>query len=56
MRGYGLPVWVGSADRMWLHFPRQDVALQVINGQGPVGPLAKEVEAWRRRLPARQGR
>ena len=55
MRRYALPVWVGSGDRMWLHFPRQEVALQVMAAAAPAGPLAAEVEAWRRRLPPRRG-
>ncbi len=54
LRRYALPVWVGSGDRMALHFPRQEVALQVMQGAAPTGPLAAEVEAWRRRLPPRQ--
>ena len=54
MRRYDLPVWVGSGDRMWLHFPRQEVALPVMRGEAPAGPLAAEVEAWRRRLPPRR--
>ncbi len=53
MRRYGLPVWVGSGNRMWLNFPRQEVALQIINGAAPSGPLAAEVQAWRRRMPPR---
>jgi hypothetical protein len=55
LRRYGLPGWVGSGDRMSLHFPRQAVALAVMNGSVPTGPLAAEVEAWRRRLPPRRG-
>ena len=47
-----LPVWVGSADRMSLHFPRQEVALVVMGAKAASGAVAGEVEAWRRRLPA----
>jgi len=54
MQGYGLAVWVGSGDRMWLNFPRQELALQILDGGAASGPLAAEVEAWRRRLPPRQ--
>jgi hypothetical protein len=55
MRRYGLPVWVGSGDRMSLHFPRQEVALALIRGAVAPGPLALEVAEWRRRLPPRIG-
>jgi len=54
MRRYRLPVWVGSGDKMWLHYPRQEVALAVMNEAVPTGPLAAEVDAWRRRLPAQR--
>ncbi len=52
MRRYGLPVWVGSGDRMSLHFPRDEVALHLIRGTIPSAAIAREVEAWRDRLPA----
>ena len=53
MRRYGLPVWVGSSDRMSLHFPQQDVALHLMHGTIPPPALAREVAAWRSRLPSR---
>ncbi|HEX4693098.1 YkgJ family cysteine cluster protein [Sphingomonas sp.] len=51
MRRHALPVWVGSGDRMALHFPREEVALHVINGTVAPAALAREVDAWRERLP-----
>ena len=51
MRRYALPVWVGSGDRMSLHFPREDVALHLMRGTIPSGAIAPEVDAWRDRLP-----
>jgi len=53
MRRRGLPVWVGSGDRMSLHFPRQEIALHLMHDSVPPAELAREVEAWRRRLPHR---
>jgi hypothetical protein len=50
MRRFGLPVWVGSGDRMSLHFPRQEVALHVMHGTRPPTEIEGEVQAWRRRL------
>ncbi len=55
LRRYGLPVWVGSGDRMSLHFPRQEVGLAVMRGEAPEAAIASEVEGWRRRLPPRSG-
>lgn len=52
MRRHALPVWVGSGDRMSLHFPRAEVALPLINGTAPPPAIADEVAAWRARLPA----
>ena len=51
MRRYALPVWVGSGDRMSLHFPRQEIALHLMHGSMPPAPLAAEVTAWRSRIP-----
>lgn len=51
MRRYGLPVWVGSGDQMSLHFPREDIALHLIRGTTPSAAIAREVDAWRDRLP-----
>ncbi len=51
LRRYGLPVWVGSGDRMSLHFPRQEIALHLIDGTTPPPVLAQEVSAWSSRLP-----
>jgi Fe-S-cluster containining protein len=51
MRRYGLPVWVGSGDRMSLHYPREEVALHLIRGTTPSAAIAREVDAWRKRLP-----
>ncbi|THD38243.1 MAG: YkgJ family cysteine cluster protein [Sphingomonas sp.] len=53
MRRYALPVWVGSGDRMALHFPRQEIALHLMHGTPAPAAIAREVEAWRRRLPRR---
>jgi hypothetical protein len=50
MRRYGLPVWVGSGDRMSLHFPRQEIALQLMHGTAPSTILEREVGEWRARL------
>lgn len=55
LRARDLPVWVGSGDRMSLHFPREAVALAIMNGEAPTGLLGAEVDAWRRRLPPRRG-
>lgn len=51
LRRIGLPVWVGTGDRISLHFPREAVALHLINGTEAEGALADEVAFWRRRLP-----
>jgi hypothetical protein len=51
LRRYALPVWVGSDDRMSLHFPRQEIALHLMRGTVPAGDMTREVDAWRRRLP-----
>jgi hypothetical protein len=51
LRRYALPVWVGSGDRMALHFPRQEIALHLMNDTTPPAETAAEVEAWRTRLP-----
>lgn len=53
MRRYRLPVWVGSGDRMSLHFPREEIALHLMYGTVPPAALVQEVEAWRRLLPQR---
>jgi hypothetical protein len=50
MRRLGLPVWVGSGDRMSLHYPREEIALPLIRGTPPPAAIAGEVEAWRQRL------
>jgi hypothetical protein len=51
MRRYGLPVWVGSGDRMSLHFPREDIALHLMRGTTPSAAISREVDAWREKLP-----
>jgi hypothetical protein len=51
LRRIGLPVWVGSGERMSLQFPRDAVALHLIDGTAPEGDLAREVAAWRSLLP-----
>ena len=50
LRRIGLPVWVGSGERISLHFPRQAVALHLVNGTEPQADLAEEVAFWRSRL------
>jgi hypothetical protein len=50
LRRIGLPVWVGSGNRIALHFPREAVALHLINGTEPQGDVAGEVAFWRSRL------
>jgi hypothetical protein len=50
MRRYGLPVWVGSGDRMSIHFPREEIALHLMQGTTPPPAIAREVDAWRERL------
>lgn len=50
---YDLPVWVGSGDRMALHFPGEEIALQIMGAAAPTPDLAPQVDAWRRRLPGR---
>ena len=51
LRRIGLPVWVGSGDEISLHFPRQAVALHLIEGTEPDSELVEEVTFWRSRLP-----
>jgi hypothetical protein len=51
MRRHALPVWVGSGDRMSLHYPREEIALPLIRGTPPPATIAREVDAWRTRLP-----
>ncbi|MGZ3264957.1 MAG: YkgJ family cysteine cluster protein [Croceibacterium sp.] len=51
LRRIGLPVWVGSGERISLHFPPDAVALHLINGNEPEAALADEVALWRSRLP-----
>jgi hypothetical protein len=50
MRRYDLPVWVGSGDRMSLHYPREEVALHLMRGTTASVAIAQEVDAWRERL------
>lgn len=50
LRRLGLPVWVGSGDRISLHFPRQEVALHLINGTSGGAAEAQELAFWRQRL------
>ena len=50
LRRIGLPVWVGSGERISLHFPREAVALHLINGTEPEAAVAEEVTFWRARL------
>jgi hypothetical protein len=54
LRRFALPVWVGSGDRMSLHYPRAEIALHLINGTIASGDNGREVEAWRQRLPPRR--
>ncbi len=48
-----LPVWVGSGDRMSLHFPRQEIALHLMHDSAPPPELVREVAAWRNLLSYR---
>jgi len=52
LRRIGLPVWVGSGETMSLHFPRQAVALHLIEGTTPAADEAQEVAFWRQKLGA----
>jgi hypothetical protein len=51
LRRIGLPVWVGSGDRIALHFPPEAVALHLIDGTEPESGLAREVAWWHSCLP-----
>jgi hypothetical protein len=50
LRRVGLPVWVGSGERISLHFPRQAVALHLADDSEPASDVAAEVAFWRSRL------
>ena len=50
MRRHALPIWVGSGDRMSLHFPRQEIALHLMHGSEAPAEIAEEVDGWRNRL------
>ena len=50
LRLVGLPVWVASGQRMSLHFPREAIALHVLNGTEPAADEAEEVAFWREQL------
>ncbi len=51
LRRIGLPVWVGSGERIALHFPPDAVALHLINATEPESAVTDEVAFWRSRLP-----